>query len=102
MMIVIYFFNKRALTIYKNNKKILAGVRNKNDGLWDIPMESKMQSNNFEIPSTSPGFCKRKTLLPLNKGSKRKLKTSKNTLQGQLRRTSTTLKRILQSHFLVT
>ena len=38
-------FNKDNLKITKNNRTILKGYRNRNDGLWDIPLMPKHQNS---------------------------------------------------------
>ena len=40
----IALFTKAALYIFKNDKIVIQGCRNKKDGLWDIPFQSKQQN----------------------------------------------------------
>ena len=42
--------NKQSLKVYKENKVILKGIRNTKDRLWDIPIKSIGQEENFKIP----------------------------------------------------
>ena len=32
-------FYKHKMEVYKNDEKVLIGVRNKEDGLWDVPIK---------------------------------------------------------------
>ena len=43
--------DKRAIKVYKNNKKILQGPRNYTDGLWDIniPLQSKHTQQSMSV-----------------------------------------------------
>lgn len=66
------FLNKRSLTVCKNNKKVLPGVINSRDELWEISIKSHTQNNNFKMPSISPGMYQSKTSSPLKIQSKKK------------------------------
>ena len=43
--------NDKTLEAYKNQKLVLAGIRNRTDGLWDIPVyKTTMQEGNYKPP----------------------------------------------------
>ena len=50
----IIHLTKQYLHVFKNNKLILTGFRNKNDGLWDVPLpQSPALSSSLSNPSPS-------------------------------------------------
>ena len=49
MMIVLLFFSKNNLHIFKNKKLVLQGKRNKTDGLWDVPLKPTIKNHEHSI-----------------------------------------------------
>ena len=50
----IIHLTKQHLHVFKNNELILTGFRNKNDGLWDVPLpQSPALSSSLSNPSPS-------------------------------------------------
>ena len=48
---------KQKSFVMKNRKVIITGTRNSHDGLWDIPMSTKIQNNCTAPPSHSSLYC---------------------------------------------
>ena len=48
--------NKKELKVYKNNELVMKGFRNQSDGLWDIPIVTKLQDDNYKMPPTHPSI----------------------------------------------
>ena len=42
--------DKKELNVYKDDQVVLTGYRNPRDGLWDIPIVSKITPNNYVMP----------------------------------------------------
>ena len=41
--------DKKELKVYKEEELVMKGYRNPVDGLWDIPIVTKLQHNNYKI-----------------------------------------------------
>ena len=49
-------FSKDNLRVLHNNKLILQGYRNTNDGLWDVPFVSPFHTANYIVHQNKPKF----------------------------------------------
>ena len=45
----IAIFSKNDLNIFKNNKLVLQGKRNKTGGLWNVPLAPTIKSHEYSI-----------------------------------------------------
>jgi hypothetical protein len=57
---------KTDLKVRKNNKLVLSGTRNESDGLWDIPIKSQLQHNNFILPPVKGNLYKSRDSVKYN------------------------------------
>ena len=65
------FLDKNSMKVTKNNKCILTGIRNANDGLWDVPFRKHPNPKasiqvNYVLPKTHNIYPKRQLKSSLN------------------------------------
>ena len=49
--------DKKELKVYKEKELVMKGYRNPVDGLWDIPIVTKLQQDNCIMPQIHPSMC---------------------------------------------
>ena len=65
--------DKKNLKVFKKEKLIMKGHRNKSDGLWDTPITRPIITNNVILPVPHPGIYQTRTCLQNNSKTSKKL-----------------------------